>query len=88
MTKKSVGIGPTGKMIQPPTCQVNKTNKITTTSVKDSESRRGGKLGVLEKLRNLGESVFQGFSLRVSHLALYPKPKTLVENLGVFSEAL
>ena len=67
---------------------LNKTNKITTTSAKDSESRRGGKLGVLGKLGNLGESVFRGFSLRVSHLALYPTPKTRVENLGVFSEAL
>ena len=59
MTKKSVGVGPTGKMIRPPTCQVNKTNKITTTSAKDSESRRRGKLEVLGKLGNLGESVFE-----------------------------
>ena len=36
----------------------------------------------------LGESVFRGFSLRVSHLAQYPTPKTRVENLGIFSEAL
>ena len=36
----------------------------------------------------LGESVFRGFSLRVSHLAQYPTPKTRVENLGVLSEAL
>ena len=34
---------------------------------------RGRKLGVLG---NLGESLFRGFSLRVFHLALYPKPKT------------
>ena len=88
MTNKSVGVGPTGKMIRPPTCQVNKTNKIRTTSAKDSESRRGGKLGVLGKLGNLGESVFRGFSLRVSHLAQYPTSKTRVENLAVFSEAL
>ena len=64
MTKKSVGVGPTGKMIRPTTCQVNKTNKITTTSAKDSESRRDGKLGVLGKLGNFGESVFRGFSLK------------------------
>ena len=88
MTKKSVGVEPTGKMIRPPACQVNKTNKITTTSAKDSESMRGRKLRVLRKLGNLGESVFRGFSLRVSHLAEYPTPKTQVENLGVFSEAL
>ena len=33
-------------------------------------------LGRGRKLGNLGESVFRGFSLRVFHLALYPKPKT------------